>query len=295
MKKAVIDLGTNTFNLMIGEVIGNQFTMLYTEKESVLLGMNGINEGVIAIDAMTRAKECLKRFKAICDSKNISLIKGVGTSVLRSANNSNELISFAQNELGINIEIITGDEEANLIFKGVSWIHDFTDPAVIMDIGGGSTEFIYSKQNRIISKTSLDIGVSRIFQSMGKPEQFGVEEMQNIRSFLDAKKNVFFKDLEVPILIGSSGSFETIYKLIFSKIFPIENRLIQLPIKEMVEILEFLIYSTIEERMSNVWISEMRKPMMPITAMQMKWAIEELKISEFYVSPYSLKEGVFWK
>lgn len=293
MRKAVIDLGTNTFNLMIGEVIGNQFTMIYTEKESVLLGMNGINDGIISDEAMDRAKACLIKFKQRCIQKNITVIEGLGTSALRSSKNSHVLIDFAKSQLLIDILIISGEREAELIHSGVSWIHDFQEQSVIMDIGGGSTEFIHGFGNKILRKTSLNIGVSRIYQSLGKPDSFSKSQMIEIQTFLNENKNDFFNELSAPVLIGSSGSFETIYKLIFSRKFPNKNRLIELPLIEVNEVLEWLIYSTLEERMNNNWISDMRKPMMPITAMQMKWAIEEFKIEEIYVSPYSLKEGAF--
>jgi len=295
MKKAVIDLGTNTFNLMIGEVIENQFTMIYTEKKSVLLGMNGINEGVISDEAMDRAKNCLIKFKKKCSEKKITVIEGLGTSALRSSKNSHVLIDFAKKQLLIDIVIISGEQEAELIHSGVSWIHDFQEKSVIMDIGGGSTEFIYGFQNKIIRKTSLNIGVLRIYQSLGKPDSFSRSQMTEVETFLRGKRNDFFNELTVPVLIGSSGSFETIYKLINSQKFPNENRLLELPLIEVQEILEWLMYSSLEERMNNKWISNMRKPMMPITALQMKWAIEELKVNDIYVSPYSLKEGAFAK
>ena len=270
MKKAVIDLGTNTFNLMIGEVIENQFTMIYTEKKSVLLGMNGINEGVISDEAMGRAKNCLIKFKKKCSEKKITVIEGLGTSALRSSKNSHVLIDFAKKQLLIDIVIISGEQEAELIHSGVSWIHDFQEKSVIMDIGGGSTEFIYGFQNKIIRKTSLNIGVLRIYQSLGKPDSFSRSQMTEVETFLRGKRNDFFNELTVPVLIGSSGSFETIYKLINSQKFPNENRLLELPLIEVQEILEWLMYSSLEERMNNKWISNMRKPMMPITALQMK-------------------------
>ena len=293
MRKAVIDLGTNTFNLMIGEVIENHFTMIYTEKESVLLGMNGINEGLISQEAMERAKKCLIKFKNRCIEKNISIIEGIGTSALRSSENSQELIDFAKNQLIIEIDIISGEKEAGLIHSGVSWIHDFPKKSIIMDIGGGSTEFIHGYQNKVLRKTSLNVGVSRIYQNLGKPDFFEKSQMDEIRTFLNQNKNDFFNDLKASVLIGSSGSFETIYKLIYSKKFPNENQLIKLPLEKVNEVLEWLMFSSLEERRENNWISNMRKPMMPITAMQMKWAIEEFNIQEVYVSPYSLKEGAF--
>src|SRR5690606_9906849 len=92
IRKAVIDLGTNTFNLLIAEIGGNQLNYIYSEKVPVLLGMGGINEGFIAEDAMERAKLALTQFKLKCEEKNVELIQGIGTSALRGAKNANELV-----------------------------------------------------------------------------------------------------------------------------------------------------------------------------------------------------------
>ena len=293
MKKAIIDLGTNTFNLMIGEVVGNQFCKIYSTKTPVLLGMDGINHGVIAHDAMERAKQTLCDFKTICQVEGVDDIIGIGTSALREASNSSELIDFSKKELNIELEVISGVKEARLIYNGVSWLHDFEEESLVMDIGGGSTEFIHADKTGVIAEASLNIGVSRIYQMLEKPADFSKSHMQLIDDFLNKHKSHFFADINSPVLIGSSGSFETIYKLIHQEKFPKENRLISINIKEVKEVLDWLEYSTLEERMDNKWISQMRKPMMPITAAQMKWAINELEIEEFLVSPYSLKEGAF--
>ena len=94
IRKAVIDLGTNTFNLLIAEIDRDKLDYIYSEKVPVLLGMGGINEGFIADDAMERAKCALNQFKLKCQEKNVDLIQGVGTSALRGATNALELVDY---------------------------------------------------------------------------------------------------------------------------------------------------------------------------------------------------------
>lgn len=137
-RKAVIDLGTNTFNLLIVDLQKTGFTLVHTKKEGVALGMGGINDGILAEEAFKRGVAALKRFKSKCESFEVSEIKAFGTSALRSAKNAADFIVEA-GKLGIKIEIISGLREAEMIYKGVKWSYNFSQPGVIMDIGGGST------------------------------------------------------------------------------------------------------------------------------------------------------------
>lgn len=293
IRKAVIDLGTNTFNLLIAEIDSGKLDYIYSEKVPVLLGMGGINEGYIAVDAMERAKSALSQFKLKCDEKNVELIQGIGTSALRGAYNANELVRYALEALNIPISIISGQDEAKLIYKGVKWCHPIHYPTLIMDIGGGSTEFIYANKAGMIAAESLDIGVSRIYQLLDKPLEYSTEHIQQINDYLEAQKSNFFESFSSSILVGSSGSFETIFEMIHKMNFPTTGHSFELPLDQVLEKLDWLISSTLEERMNNEWIVSIRKKMMPIAAMKMKWIILMMNIQRVYVSPYSLKEGAF--
>lgn len=293
IRKAVIDLGTNTFNLLIAEIDRDRLDYIYSEKVPVLLGMGGINEGFIAEDAMERAKCALNQFKLKCEEKNVELIQGIGTSALRGANNASELVDYASKELKISIKIISGQEEARLIYKGVKWCHPIHYPILIMDIGGGSTEFIHADKAGMIGAESLDIGVSRIYQLLDKPLEYSQEHIQQINDYLEAQKSDFFDSFNSSILVGSSGSFETIFEMIHKMNFPTTGHSFELPLDQVLEKLDWLISSTLEERMNNEWIVSIRKKMMPIAAIKMKWIIQMMNIQRIYVSPYSLKEGVF--
>ncbi len=293
MKRAVIDLGTNTFNLLIGEVVNGQFCRIYSDKMSVLLGMGGINQGIITPDAMERAKDALRHFMFLCYEMDVDDVLGVGTSALRAAKNSKELIDFSRNELDLEIEIVSGKKEAQLIYQGVKWLHDFEKDTVIMDIGGGSTEFIHVQNNDAMNAVSLDVGVSRIYQYLEHPEDFTPEHFEKINRFLAKNEGDFFNNSKSSILIGASGSFETLYKLSFHADFPKDNRTVEVPKKRLDDVIESILYSSLEDRMSNSFISPIRKRMLPIAAFKVKWVMEKLATEQVFISPYSLKEGVF--
>ncbi|MDX2360321.1 MAG: hypothetical protein QNK23_05920 [Crocinitomicaceae bacterium] len=293
MRKGIVDLGTNTFNLLIGECQENKLTIEYTTKRPVLLGMGGINEGVIAKDAMSRAKEALSEFKAICTQYNVESIKGIGTSALRCASNSAELISFALDELNFSIEIVSGEREAELIYLGVGLSHELNEPSVIMDIGGGSTEFVQANRTGVLKIASLDIGVSRIFQQLNKPLEYSEIDLHEIRAFLDQTEQNALNGMECETLIGSSGSFETLYEMTFKELFPSVEKSIEIPLTKLKETLNECIHSSYNERMQNEWIVPIRKKMLPIAAVKIQWIIEKLEIKRVFVSPYSLKEGAF--
>lgn len=292
MRRAVIDLGTNTFNLLIAEIEHGNLNMIHSDKTAVLLGMGGINRGRIADDAMERAKDALKLFKAKCEYHNVKLINAIGTSALRGASNSAELVDFALNEIGVEIEIITGLKEAEYIYRGVKWGYDFQDPTIVMDIGGGSTEFIYADTSGVKKVTSLDIGVSRIYQTLNQPDEFTEDSIKQIVQFLDDGKCDFFSDVSSEILMGSSGSFETIYEMIYRKSFPEHDGAIEIPLVDVLSTLEWIITSTLKERLENDWIVQIRKKMLPIAAVKILWVINHFNIKRIIISPFSLKEGV---
>lgn len=291
MRKAVIDLGTNTFNLLIAEVNHHGLDIVHSEKEGVALGMGGINQNVLAPDAYERGIKTLTRFKKVCDEFGAMEIRGIGTSALRDASNATQFIDQVQNDLGIHIEIVTGHREAELIYQGVKWTYDFEDPAVIMDIGGGSTEFVFADKNGINDLISLNIGVSRIYQHFKCCDPMLEANVLEIEQWLEEKANGFFDGKEEHILIGASGSFETFYELIHNEQFPSKLKAVEISVEYLRECLDQIIASTQAERDANDWIIPIRKKMAPIAAVKVRWVLNKLNIKRTYISPCSLKEG----
>jgi exopolyphosphatase/guanosine-5'-triphosphate,3'-diphosphate pyrophosphatase len=291
MRKGVIDLGTNTFNLLIADVADHDFQIVHTEKSGVALGMGGINRSIIVSDAIDRALHALCHFKKVCDQYTVQSIRAIGTSAIRDASNAAEFSELVKKETGIPIEIVSGKQEAELIYHGVKCTFQFTIPAVIMDIGGGSTEFIFADQKGIRDLVSLNIGVSRIFQEFVFNDPMTDADISVVEEWLEKQANGFFDQKEEDCLIGASGSFETFYELIYSTPFPASTKAVELNTDLLLDSLDKIICSTQQERDENEWIIPIRKKMAPIAAIKTRWIIRKLKSTKILISPYSLKEG----
>jgi exopolyphosphatase/guanosine-5'-triphosphate,3'-diphosphate pyrophosphatase len=291
MIKAVIDLGTNTFNLLIASIEEDYFEVLWSGKEGVALGMGGINEKRIAADAFERGLETLNRFKQICEDWKVVQINAIGTSALRDATNSIDFLAKVKELTNIDIEIVSGEAEAELIYRGVSLTYHFQHPAMIMDIGGGSTEFIFADKNGIFDLISLNIGVSRMFQEFQTSDPLTFDDAKNIENWLEAKANGYFDEKQIDIIIGASGTFETFYELIHNTDFPSKTNALELSREELDSCLENIIRSTQAERDKNDRIIPIRKKMAPIAAVKTRWILNKLAVKQVVISPCSLKEG----
>lgn len=291
MRKAVIDLGTNTFNLLIADVSENDFRVIHNSKEGVALGMGGINERTIAPEAMQRALTAFEHFVAICESYEARQIQAFGTSAMRDADNANELLSEVKQRFNIRIEIIDGLREAQLIYNGVSWSYDFHEPSLIMDIGGGSTEFIRGHLGDPLQFCSLDIGVSRAVQLFDLSDPMTKEDQQRLLEWFEESAGELNQFEPCSTLVGASGSFETFYEMVHQCSFPQGSSPIHLERTELDTILDWMIHSTFEEREKHAYIIPIRRRMAPIAALKTKWILDKFAIQHVVISPFSLKEG----
>ena len=141
MLTAIIDLGTNTFNLLIAESYpGKQYKIIYKEELPVKLGEGGITKRIISPAPFTRGIEAIKKHKTTIGKFTVQNIHAFATSAIRRASNGEEFVKTVFNETGIHINIIPGEKEAAYIYKGVKLAGLLNDqPSLIMDIGGEST------------------------------------------------------------------------------------------------------------------------------------------------------------
>lgn len=291
MKAAIIDLGTNTFSLLIFEKNDEQVKTLFSHKIAVAIGLGGINDNLITEDAFERGVDAISQFKYMCDQHQVEKIRGIGTSALRVASNGNDFIEAVLNMTDIPITIIDGDTEAQLIYEGIRSTHYFEEDSIILDIGGGSSELIYANNEAIIKADSFEMGVSRILQLNEFSDPFTSNDISIIESYLDQHTEGFFDGISTSILVGASGSFETIYEMVNNVEFPKGKATKEIDFIEFTNCLDTLIHSSLVERKMNDRIIPIRKIMAPIAAVKIKWLIEKLAISKVQISPNSLKEG----
>ena len=289
---AVIDLGTNTFNLLIADVSKDEIEVIHSEKDGVALGMGGLNEGVITADAILRAIKTMQHFNKMCDVHYVDEIRAFGTSAIRSSINGKDFVQLIEKETGIQVDIISGEQEAKYIYQGVKWTYNFTETSMVMDVGGGSTEFIFADELGIKDLVSLNIGVSRIFQELELNDPLTPEDCQKVEKWIEDRAGDFINPKQCNTLVGASGCFETFYEMIYKKSFPSVTDAIELSINDLNAVLDKIIFSSQAERDNNPHIIPIRRKMAPIAAVKTKWVLNKLGVKKVIVSPCSLKEGV---
>lgn len=295
MRKAIIDLGTNIFNLLIVDVEGQDFQRIYHHKIGVGFGLGGINQNRLAIDAQERGMNALRQFRRRCDEYHADTIVAIGTSALRSAENSQDFIREVYDELMIDIQLISGDQEAEWIYQGVRRTFDFKENAIIVDIGGGSIEFILANQHGVVKEISLNIGISRMYQAIPTSNPIDEKDIHAIEIWLENHVGNQLDDMKCNTLIGASGTYETFYEMIVGQKFTNQTMSYHYNSNQLEEVLNQLIFShrpEINELGEDVPIRQMMGPM---TCVFIKWMMRKLAVQESYVSPYSMKEGIiFW-
>ena len=289
---AVIDLGTNTFNLLIADVSKDEIEVIHSEKDGVALGMGGLNEGVITADAILRAIKTMQHFNKMCDVHYVDEIRAFGTSAIRSSINGKDFVQLIEKETGIQVDVISGEQEAKYIYQCVKWTYNFTETSMVMDVGGGSTEFIFADELGIKDLVSLNIGVSRIFQELELNDPLTPEDCQKVEKWIEDRAGDFINPKQCNTLVGASGCFETFYEMIYKKSFPSVTDAIELSINDLNAVLDKIIFSSQAERDNNPHIIPIRRKMAPIAAVKTKWVLNKLGVKRVIVSPCSLKEGV---
>ncbi|MEM8893785.1 MAG: exopolyphosphatase [Bacteroidota bacterium] len=299
MRIAVIDMGTNTFHLLVAKVDNGQFETIYREKSAVKIGAKGINDGLITEAAQTRALKTLRRFKQITEVENVDQVFATATSAIRNANNGADLVAKIKEETGISTRIISGEEEAKLIYYGVEHALDLGDEtSLIMDIGGGSIEFIIGNENEIKWKHSFEIGGQRMIERFHKHDPIRTEEKEAVEAYLDEHLTLLFEKVtqyQPTALIGSSGTFDTL-----SDIYRVKEGLEKSPeatefpltLSGFNEIFADILVKTREERLAMPGMIELRVEMIVVASILIDFILTRSQIKKIRVSAYALKEGV---
>jgi len=301
MQVAVIDLGTNTFHLMLAEIHEKGYTIFYRERKAVKIGEKGINKGEITPEAWDRALNALGEFKQTIDQKEVTNIFGTATSAIRNASNGEALVAEIKNQTSIEIEIISGRKEAELIHLGAREAMHFGDEMnLVMDIGGGSIEFILADVEIVHWLESFEVGGQRLVERFHKSDPITSEEINTLYHYFDESLTPLLRACELhqpQTLIGCSGTFDTLSEIYFEelgkKIDP-EATEYPLPLDKFHEIFQELLRKTRAERLQIPGMIEMRVDMIVVACILIDYIIKKLQLSHIRVSAYALKEGILF-
>lgn len=298
--KAVIDIGTNTFHLNIANVLpNNKIVFVYKTYKAVKLGEGGINKSIIAPEAYKRGVNALLTFSKTIAKYPVKQVIALATSAVRDAENGEEFIGEVLKKTGITIQIISGDKEAQLIYEGTKAAINLTNNTfLIMDIGGGSIEFIICNQTQIFWKQSFKLGAARLMDLFMKNNPLFPDDIQNIENHLDINLVDLFeacKTFNPTILVGTSGSFESYAEIIHLQkglrfnphkqmSYPFNNQ-------ELVDLLNFFKASTQQQRLNTKGLIALRLDMIVIASVITSFILLKLNINKTILSTYALKEG----
>jgi exopolyphosphatase / guanosine-5'-triphosphate,3'-diphosphate pyrophosphatase len=303
MRVAVIDLGTNTFNLLIAEAEKGNIIVLFSERISVRLGRGGIKNNIIQPDAFERGIAALEKHGLTIKKYSVEKVKGIGTSALRTANNACDFVHAVKEKLGIEIEIISGNREAELIYKGVlQSVENISGNFLIIDIGGGSNELIIADSKNIIWKRSFKLGIERIISKFHISDPILPEEIKAIEEYFEQELQPFFekaKDYIYGCIIGAEGSFETFYNMVelskpgVSASLGYTSKLIA--INDYLKLHDLLLDSTAQSRKLMKGLEAFRADMIVAASLFVHTIIKRIEFREMKVSPFSMKEGAAWE
>jgi exopolyphosphatase/guanosine-5'-triphosphate,3'-diphosphate pyrophosphatase len=295
---AIIDLGTNTFNLLIGEKLAdNTFKKIFNTKIAVKLGEGTINSGYIADAPFQRGINALKQYQQYILDYNVVQEFAFATSAIRSASNGPEFVEQAWKIAKISITIIDGDEEADLVYYGNRMAVSMNEQvSLIMDIGGGSTEFILANNTTIFWKQSFQLGAARLLDKFKPSDPITEEEIKSFNVYLQNELQPLREAVKLfppQELIGSSGAFDSVVDLIagqFNKEIVNEVQTeYSVSLKEYSTISQIIKTSTLHERYQMPYLINMRADMMVISILLIDYILTEMNINVFKTSTFSLR------
>lgn len=298
MKVAILDLGTNVFNLLLAEFSAAGCRYIKEYKCAAKLGAGGLSKGIISPQAFETAHAAMTKIMDVMkEYGGADIVLPFATSAVRDADNGPEFVKYLNSSFGISVHVIPGEREAELIFKGImeSMHGKLTggERVLMLDIGGGSNEFIISDGKEILWKKSFPVGMARMRERFNYVEPISVAVAKEFTEYCDGVLAELWVEVErysPKILIGSSGSFDTFKDLIYHCGFK-ELSSIILPMEKLEQMGAVLTDSTAQERMPMPGMSPVRVDYIVLAWLFTKLVLERVNPQIVYQSSYSLKEG----
>lgn len=300
MKVAVIDLGTNTCNLLMAEIIQPGYKILHQSKQLVKLGDKTLKTNQISDAATKRVINALSAQHKIIENYQGVKVCVCATSAVREASNKIEFLEKISEHTGWIVKIISGRKEADLIFKGVLLaLEEMEFPSVILDIGGGSNELIVAHKKELLWKESKPTGMARVISQFAVSDPLKPEEMKILHNFFEARHSSAFEECRrhnVNTLVGCSGAFDTLADII-DQVKPGEKqrKKQEIQMEDFWKVHKTLIESTKKQRLAMKGMDMVRVDLIVPAMVFIGQLIEKTGISRILQTDFALREGVLYE
>ena len=301
---AAIDIGTNSTHLLVAAVDATlkTFSIIQTEKSTTRLGERDQETGNLSQAAIQRGFETLRRFRDLAHSHKVEQIMTAATSAVREAPNGRDFLALVKEELGLDVDLISGPEEARLIYLGVLSGMSFGDrPHLLLDIGGGSTELILADGRDARALTSTRVGAVRLQRDFVKDDPIPPNRRAFLQAFIQGslepavdKVRRRIKPGETPLLVATSGTAMAIGTLAAQEDVrpPLKLHGYRLTRQRLDTVVERLITLTPAQRRELSPLNERRAEIIVPGALILQTTMQMLGAQELLLSERALREGL---
>lgn len=291
MRIAGIDIGTNTILMTIADYDGETLKIIRDEHSIARLGQDLIRTSIISDEAVSRALNILVNYRNICETLKVDIINAAGTSALRDAKNSNDVLKILSENLNSEIKVISGLEEAKISFLGT--VED-DEKSLVVDIGGGSTEIIYGQGDKIFDHISLQIGAVRLAEKFLLPHPPDQEKISravnNISYHLDSVK-FQCQECKLYAVAGTPTTLAAI-SLGFKDFEYSKVHLYQLSKSKIDELVLKLFNTSVNDIIEILGVKPMRADIISAGGLILKYILEKFRKDSVIVSVNGLRIGL---
>jgi exopolyphosphatase/guanosine-5'-triphosphate,3'-diphosphate pyrophosphatase len=297
MKIGTIDIGTNSMRLLIADYNNGKIENRKKYVNTTRIGQGVDKEGYISEEALQRNINALEEFANICKVEECQAIYCMGTSALRDSKNGNVFVNRAKQKTNINVEIISGNEESNLGFMGVLEGLDTDEQILVIDIGGGSTEFIVGDIEGIKFAKSENVGALRMTEKFLAKDPIDTNEFSNMSKFIysEIKDTIdYIKSKQIKKVVGIGGTITSLsamnQELEVYSMEKIHNS--EVSIKNIKDILQNLKQMTLNDKKTLKGLQPKRADIITAGVEILNIIMENLEIEKIIVSEYDNLEGL---
>ena len=291
---SAIDVGSNAMRMVVGEVDeAGQVRSIENIRLPVRLGQDVFRNGYLEEKTIQQTEEVFLRFKQMAENFNVQQLRAVATSAAREAANSDLLVDRVFRTSGIEIKIISGEEEAQLIHAAVAHVLNLKNKrTLLIDIGGGSIEVTLSTGRNIISTDSYDLGTVRLLEKLnGSKSRHPLGDL--VREYVEAARYRLAQDLgdeKVQICAGTGGNVEEIGRL-RQKLFKAESERF-VTLDELEKLIERLESMTYEERMRKLKLRADRADVILPASIVLHLIARQAGVKQIMIPNVGLKDGI---
>ena len=301
---AAIDIGTNSFHLLVAAVDPKlrTFRIIQAEKATTRLGERDPETGELTEAAMQRGLETLRQFRDLAASHRVEQIVTAATSAVREAPNGRDFLQTILDDLGMEVDLVSGPEEARLIYLGVLSGMPFGDrPHLLLDIGGGSTELILADGRDARALTSTRVGAVRLQRDFVRDDPMPPQRRSFLQAFIQGslepavdKVRRRIKPGETPVLVATSGTAMAIGSLAASEEERPPRKLhgYRVTRQSLNQVVDRLITMTPAQRRDLAPINDRRAEIIVPGALILQTTMKMLGVGEFVLSERALREGL---